>query len=159
MSKAFTKESEGAEEPLALDLPPLPAGVPNYVTPEGMRRLAAELERLGTEAHRDPSRRPAIERRLDALARRIEAAEVVDPQSQPQDRVLFGAKVTVRDELGIERSYRIVGVDEADARVGRVSFLSPIARALLQARVGDAVVLHRPDGDEELEVIRIAYDE
>ena len=99
----------------------------------------------------------ALEQRLSSLLRRLEAAEVIDPETQPADRVLFGATVIVRDAGDRERTYRIVGVDEADARRGWVSWRSPIARALLNLRAGEQATVHTPRGDEELEVVRIEY--
>lgn len=150
MSKAFTKEGEG--DPLD-DLPPVdewPAGVKNYLTPAGHLALKQEIERL-----REAPRGLKVDLRLAALLQRLEAAEVIEPQ--PSAVVRFGASVTVEDEGGEERRYRIVGVDEADPRRGQVSWRSPVAAALTGRRVGDVVTLHTPAGDEELEIISIDY--
>src|SRR5262249_41117934 len=103
-----------------------------------------------------------IDRRIRFLTKRLEIAEVVNPEAQNGDRVLFGASVTVRDEDDRERTYRIVGIDEADAARGQVSWISPIAKVLLGTKVGDLVTLRTPKtatggGETELEVIRIVY--
>jgi transcription elongation factor GreB len=166
MSKAFTRESDEDDDaptrPFGADLP---AGVKNYMTPEGAARLRAEVDHLTHVA------RPAaaasgnaralreVDQRLAFLIRRVELLEVIDPRAQPADRVRFGATVAVRGEDGAERRYRIVGVDEADPRRGALSWRSPLASALLGARVGDAVTVRSPRGDEELEVVALSYAE
>jgi transcription elongation factor GreB len=158
MSKAFTRESEdGLDDVLSVEDQALPPGEKNYLTPAGAARLRSQIERLRAAPRGDARRKLAIEQRLAALLRRLESTEVVDPLAQPADRVLFGATVTVRDEEDRERRYRIVGVDEADAEHGHVSWRSPIARALLNLGVGDVATAHTPRGDEELEVVRIEY--
>jgi transcription elongation factor GreB len=160
VSKAFTKESDdGLDDVLQVDDASLPPGAKNYVTPAGAARLRADIERLRAAPRGDARRRLAVEGRLAALLRRLEAAEVIDPVTQPRDRAQFGATVTVRDGGGRERSYRIVGVDEADARRGWVSWRTPVARALLGRAVGDAATLRTPAGEDELEVVRIAYED
>jgi transcription elongation factor GreB len=140
MSKAFTKEDEGAAEavviPRALDLP---AGTRNYLTPAGAARLRAELDRL-------------------IALQGKQGGGVISPPEQDRDRVRFGATVHVRDEDDRELSYRIVGVPEADPARGLVSWLSPLARALLGATVGDLVTVRTPGGQHELEIESIAYD-
>ena len=166
MSKAFTKESDegpGNEVPVEFK-DPLPAGVKNYVTPEGAAALRAELSRLETEPRPKVGTDKAARKRLEALERRIQFLRdrvanmtVVDPGSQDKDSVHFGATVTVADEEGNEKSYRIVGVDESDPASGRISWISPIARALISARVGDVVTLELPDGNAELEILQIDY--
>jgi transcription elongation factor GreB len=163
MSKAFTSE-ETAEAPVIVSArAPMPAGVPNYVTRRGLALLRAELatldeERAHAQAATDAAARlPAINVRLGALAARIGSAVEVDESAQPPDEVRFGATVTVSDEGGGRHRYKIVGVDEANAREGRVAFVSPVARALLGRRVGDTVLLRTPRGEEELEVLEIGY--
>jgi transcription elongation factor GreB len=159
MSKAFTKEGEGDELD---DLPPVeewPAGVKNYLTPAGHAALVREIEALRSAPRGDGRRKLAGEQRLAALLARLEAAEVIDQQLQPRDRVRFGATVTVANDRGAERRIRIVGVDEADPKAGRVSWRSPIARALTGRRVGETTTLHTPGGDEELTVLGIDYEE
>lgn len=183
MSKAFTREDGGGEE--EDDLPPgavaLPAGARNYITPAGFRRLQAEHEALlrveRPEVVRSVSwaasngdrsengdyiygkrRLREIDRRVRYLAKRLENAEVVDPLRQERrHQVFFGATVSYADGAGRERTISIVGADEVDAGRGRVSWISPVARALLRAEVGDEVALRTPQGVETLEVLGIRY--
>ena len=189
MSKAFTKETETeAVEPDAPDPPdPLPQGLKNYVTPNGLRLLRDELDGLRrierpkvvevvawAAANGDRSengdyiygkkRLREIDRRLRFLLKRIESAEVVDPARQRNhDRVFFGATVTYVDADGdagaAESTLRIVGIDEASTARGEVSWVSPIARALMKAEAGDVVELMTPNGGRRIEVVKIAYEE
>ncbi len=159
MSKAFTKEEEGGGLD---DLPPVdawPAGVTNYLTPAGHAALKRELEAVRAAPRGDARRKAELEQRLQALLARLEAAEVIDPALQPRDVVRFGASVTVEDESGHTRRYRLVGVDEADPRRGLVSWRSPVARALTGRRLGDVTTLRTPAGDEELTVVAIDYED
>jgi transcription elongation factor GreB len=165
MSKAFTSE-ETADDPLVVaPRPPLPPGVPNYVTRRGLALLREELAAL--EGRRDlltasgdaGGQLPTLIRRVAELSARIAGAVEVAPAARNPDEVRFGATVTVRGEDGNARSYQIVGVDEANARDGRVAFSSPMARALLGRRVGDGVTVGSPRGDEELVVVEIRYAE
>ena len=159
VSKAFTRDTDDElAGMLAIDDHALPAGAKNYVTPAGLEALRVELERLRTMHPPDARGRAELERRAQLVARRIDAAEVVDPRTQPPDRVTFGATVTVRLDDATERTYRIVGIDEADARRGWVSWLSPVARALLNARCGDSVTMRVPGGNKDVEIVAIAYD-
>jgi transcription elongation factor GreB len=182
MSKAFVKEADGdAAAPPDDDVPALPAGVKNYMTPEGHRRMQDELRRLVREerprtveivawaaGNGDRSengdylygkkRLREIDRRIRYLTKRLEAAEVVDPARQTRhDRVFFGATVTYAGRDGTERTVTIVGIDEADLERGQVSWVSPIARALLKASEGDTVELRAPTGPEPIEVLEIRY--
>jgi transcription elongation factor GreB len=166
MSKAFTRESDEAEDAPARPLgAELPAGVKNYMTPEGAARLRAEVEHLthvarhAAGASGDARALREADQRLGFLSRRVELLEVIDPRTQPADQVRFGATVTVRGEDGAERRYQIVGVDEADPARGALSWRSPLATALLGARVGDTVAFRSPRGDEELEVVMVRYAE
>ncbi len=189
MSKAFTKETETEEaEPDPPDPPdPLSHGLKNYVTPNGLRLLRDELDRLRrverpevvevvawAAGNGDRSengdyiygkkRLREIDRRLRFLMKRIESAEVVDPARQRNhDRVFFGATVTYVDADGgldaEEATLRIVGIDEASAARGEVSWVSPIARAMMKAEEGDVVALTTPNGTKRLEVVKIAYEE
>ena len=180
MSKAFTKEDTETEEELPDEPAVLPAGTKNYITPAGFQRLKDELKHLHSverpkvvevvawaAGNGDRSengdylygkkRLREIDRRLRFLSKRLEIAEIVDPTRQQHlDRVFFGATVTY-DQAGAERTVTIVGIDETDAEHGRVSWLSPIARALMKAQEGDVVSLRSPTGVEPIEVVEIKY--
>jgi transcription elongation factor GreB len=166
MSKAFTKDDGDGELPL---LPsrraPLPDGVPNYVTPRGLAGLQAELAaEQGRElsfAGPDAEQARALALRTARIAElesRIASAVLVTSDQQPRDEVRFGAEVTVKNLAGSVRSYRIVGVDEADAARSALAFVAPLARALLGKRVGDVAAVVTPAGEDELEVLSIVYD-
>jgi transcription elongation factor GreB len=184
MSKAFTKETDHEPADDELDEPsPLPAGVKNYMTPPGFRRLREEMQQLirverpkvvevvsWAAGNGDRSengdyiygkkRLREIDRRLRFLSKRLEIAQVVDPAQQTRrDRVFFGATVTYATSKGTENTVTIVGVDEADLDRGEVSWVSPIARALLKAEEGDIVELRTPAGIETIEVLEISYPE
>ena len=168
MSRAFTKDDDGDNPPLRIPArAPLPEGVVNYVTARGLESLRAELAEL--HAIHAPNEDPAnlaersrahllVHARIADLEARIASAEVVDPSRLPHDEIRFGATATVRTEEGDSRRYQIVGVDEADVDHGRVAFIAPLARALLGKHVGDTVVVRTPRGEDELEVVAIAYD-
>jgi transcription elongation factor GreB len=180
MSKAFTRETESDDEDEP-GLPPLPAGGKNYITPAGYARLRAELlELIDNERPRiveivhwaasngdrsengdylyGKKRLREIDRRIRFLTKRLEIAEVTDPSvHHGSDQVFFGATVTYVDEQGVERTVTIMGIDEADSLQGQVSWISPIARALLKAREGDAVRLVTPQGAQEVEVLAVRY--
>jgi transcription elongation factor GreB len=183
MSKAFTREDSGAEEADDSESPELrvPAGSKNYMTPAGAERLKAELKKLLHQERPDlvkviqwaagngdrsengdyiygKRRLREIDRRIRFLTKRLEGAEIVDPLKQSPERVLFGATVSVLDKEGREKRFRIVGIDETDVKAGKVSWVSPIAKALLNGKVGDTVALKTPRGEEELEILRIAYE-
>lgn len=169
MSKAFTRESDDLVErpPLPRPASALPPGAKNYLTPGGAQRLREELERL---VHQERPRVAALadddaKRQLQILDQRIrhleqslQSAEVVQPPATPEDRVRFGASVTVRQRTGEEERYRIVGVDETDLDRNWVSWFSPIAKALLNARIGQRVRFRFPSGEEELEIVEIEYE-
>ena len=180
MSKAFTKEQDSPEEDELEPEAAQPKGVKNYITPAGYARMKAELKQLldverpevvgivhwaASNGDRSENgdyiygkkRLREIDRRIRFLIKRLEIAEVVDTRGQEQDQVFFGATVTVSDSTGAERSVSIVGMDEVDPSRGRVSWVSPIARALLKARAGDSVTLRTPSGVEELDVVEIRY--
>jgi transcription elongation factor GreB len=180
MSKAFTKELD-ADEDFEGEIPALPAGTKNYITPEGLERLKQEfaqlqkLERPNTvetvswaAGNGDRSengdyiygkqRLREIDRRLRSLRKRIEIAEVVDPaQQKDHSRIYFGATVVYRDSRNSQKTVRIVGVDEARPDHNEVSFVSPVARALLKAEIGDVVEIRTPRGAEPIEVLEIYY--
>ena len=182
MSKAFTRESDAEdddERDLAADSG-MPDGFTNYITPAGRQRLNDELTRLWkvdrpqlvetiawAASNGDRSENGdyiygkrklrEIDRRIRFLSKRLDSAVVVDNAGKDHDRVYFGATVTVADEAGAERTVSIVGVDELDPGRGRVSWISPIATALLKGSVGDVVMLRTPRGTEQLEIIAIRY--
>lgn len=164
MNKAFTKDDAASDPVLVPPRAPLPEGVVNYVTPRGLAALRDELRRL-EQARLDADLLSADERtreralltgRIQELEQRIVSATVVDPSAQPHDRVRFGARVTVLGDAG-ERCYEIVGVDEADARAGKLAFTAPLARVLLGKSVGESATLRSPRGEEELEILAIDY--
>jgi len=180
MSKAFTKESDDSDDD-DLQLPPLPAGGKNYITPSGYARLKAELLDLidnerpkvvdivhwaASNGDRSENgdyiygkkRLREIDRRIRFLTKRLELAEITDPSIHFQnDQVFFGATVTYADETGLERTVTILGVDEADSAKGEVSWVSPVARTLLKAREGDVLQLVTPAQVTEIEVMRVTY--
>ena len=168
MSKAFTRENDDRpERPSAPRSPSaLPPGAVNYVTPAGAKRLREDLEQMVNVQRPQlaSAADEASQRKLRELDERIRhrqqsllAAVVVPAPAGPEDRVRFGATVTVRDRSG-ESQYRIVGVDEADVDRGWISWLSPLAKALLNAAVGQRVRFHGPGGDAELEIVRVVYE-
>src|SRR5690349_9142767 len=180
MSKAFVKESD-EEEDRPEESDALPVGFKNYMTPQGHRQLQEELRTLRqverpkvvdvvswAAGNGDRSengdyiygkrRLREIDRRIRFLSRRLEIAQVVDPTQQKNlDQVFFGATVTYADKRGTERTITILGVDEADHDRGKVSWVSPIARALMKAHEGDIVELRTPAGIEHIEVLDIRY--
>jgi transcription elongation factor GreB len=178
MSKAFVRESEDDdEEPVAA---PAPGPARNYISPAGYARLRAELKQLveleRPEVVRTVSwaakngdrsengdylygkkRLREIDRRVRFLIKRLEAAEVVDSAGRDSDQIFFGATVAMKTKSGEERTITIAGVDETDSAKGRVSWISPVAKALIKAREGDTVFLKTPAGPEELEVLEVSY--
>lgn len=179
MSKAFTRETDADDdEEIA---PPLPAGGRNYITPQGYARLRAELLQLIDEerpkvvevvhwaaSNGDRSengdylygkkRLREIDRRIRFLTRRLDIAEVADPSvHHGGEQVFFGATVTYANQGGDQNTVTIKGVDEADNLRGEVSWISPIGRALIKARVGDEVQLATPAGRETIEVLAVRY--
>ena len=185
MNKAFVSEDAAPDDDVdAVEASPLPAGARNYMTPGGFARLRRELDELVSRERPElvatvswaagngdrsengdyiygKKRLREIDRRIRFLVRRLDLAEVVDP-AMPRDddaasRVFFGATVTVANAAGDERTISIVGIDEIDTTRGYISWISPMARALLKAREGDVVSLHTPAGVEELEVVTVRY--
>ncbi len=179
MSKAFTKDDQELEE---IELPEskLPVGSKNYITPAGFDKLRSELQDLmrvkrpevvkvvsWAAGNGDRSENGdyiygkrklrEIDKRIRFLTKRMEAAEVVDPSKQNSDKVLFGATVTVENENGKKISYRIVGIDESEPEKKFVSWISPIAKALLGSKVGDIIQFRSPKGEDELQVVEITY--
>ncbi|MEP6974206.1 MAG: GreA/GreB family elongation factor [Spartobacteria bacterium] len=169
MSKAFTREeNDGPDIP---DLPPLastlPEGARNYITAAGAERLREELGELVNDrrpplvaATNDPDAKrqiAALDQRIFQLEQSLQTAEVVSPPEGELDTVRFGATVTVHEPSGEESTYRIVGVDETDFDRGWVSMQSPIARALLNARLGERVRFRSPAGETVLEIVAVEY--
>jgi len=166
MGRAFTKES--TDDLVAGELPerPVPAHV-NYVTPHGHEQLQARVkalleqhEQLTVQSEEDSAAKQKlreIERDQRYFNAQLERAAVVDPAGQPRDEVHFGATVKMRDEDDREQRFTIVGDDEADVTGGKISWASPLAKALLGARAGDTVKWRRPVGDAEVEIVEIRY--
>lgn len=181
MSKAFTKESDDADDEELPAEQRLPQGSRNYMTPAGYRRMFEELTHLvkterpevvgvvswaASNGDRSENgdyiygkrRLREIDRRIRYLTKRLDNVEVVDPeQRQNEERIFFGATVTFANSQGEERTISIVGLDELDPKRGYVSWISPIARALTKAQAGDTVKLQTPAGMEELEIIEVVY--
>jgi transcription elongation factor GreB len=184
MNKAFTREAETSDDDDVEAMSPLPVGARNYMTPGGFARLSAELERLVQKERPElvatvawaagngdrsengdyiygKKRLREIDRRIRFLIKRLDAAEVVDP-AMPRDeeaagQVFFGATVDVVNARGEPRTVSIVGVDEIDTARGYISWVSPMARALLKAREGDTVTVRTPAGGEEIDVVEVRY--
>ena len=182
MNKAFTRETDGdADDEQDASAPPLPVGLKNYITPAGFKRLKDEaLQLLDKErpelvkvihwaaSNGDRSenadyiygkrRLREIDRRIRFLTKRLDAAVVVDPAAREEtEQVFFGATVTLMHEHGEEKIYSIVGIDETDVSRGRISWISPLAKALIKAREGDTVTVKTPGGNESLEIVSVEY--
>ena len=183
MNKAFTRESDADESETDDEVaaPALPAGAKNYLTPAGYRRLRGELMQLldderpkiveivswaaknGDRSENGDylygkKRLREIDRRIRFLTKRLDVAEVADPSlHHGNDQIFFGATVTYANARGEEKTVTITGVDEADNLKGDVSWVSPIARALIKARVGDEVQFATPGGTQTLEVLEVRY--
>lgn len=179
MNKAFTKEAEAQDDELVPT--PLPAGGKNYITPRGYACLRGELLDLidnerpkvvemvhwaASNGDRSENgdyiygkkRLREIDRRIRFLTQRLEIAEISNPSlHQGSDQVFFGATVTYADNSGAQRAVTILGIDEANSALGQVSWISPVARALLKSRVGDEVSLVTPQGLQVLEVLHVEY--
>ncbi|MHB1198575.1 MAG: transcription elongation factor GreB [Polaromonas sp.] len=184
MNKAFTREvdtAEGSEPDETPALSPLPVGGKNYITPQGYERLRGELLDLidnerpkvvemvhwaASNGDRSENgdyiygkkRLREIDRRIRFLTKRLEIAEISNPSiHHGGDQVFFGATVTYVDGIGVERSVTILGIDEANSALGQISWIAPVARALLKSRVGDEVNLLTPHGMQVLEVLQVDY--
>lgn len=166
MSRAFVKESD--DDLVAGELPERPLSPhPNYVTPKGFEGLQARVreltdrhEQLKRDADEDSEARQKlreIDRDLRYFRGQIEHAMVVDTANQPRDQVHFGAIVAIEDEEGARHEFAIVGDDEADVAAGKISWASPLAKALIGAKVGDTVVWRRPAGETEVSIEEIRY--
>src|SRR5258707_3692419 len=181
MSKAFVKESHAEPEEEERESAALPAGGKNYISPSGFARLKAELRQLVEIERPEVVRTVAwaaalgdrsenadyiygkkrlreIDRRVRFLIKRLEAAEVVQSAGRDSDQIFFGAKVKIRTKKET-REVSIAGVDSVDPAKGKVSWISPVAKALLKARAGDWVTVRTPSGEEKLEILEISYPE
>ena len=184
MNKAFTREADGdtGDDELEPSVQ-LPAGIKNYITPNGYRKLKGELEQLwkierpalvktitwaASNGDRSENgdyiygkkRLREIDRRVRFLRKRLEQSEVVDPAQRGEcDQIFFGATVTVCGSDGCENTYSIVGVDEANVGCGLISWVSPLAKAMLKLREGEVAVLRTPSGIQELEILSVIYHE
>jgi transcription elongation factor GreB len=180
MNKALTSESSSEDEDES-DLPALPTGTKNYMTPQGYDRMRSELLQLidderpkvveivhwaASNGDRSENgdyiygkkRLREIDRRIRFLTKRLELASVSDPSvHHGNDQIFFGATVTYEDLQGQVTTVTILGIDEADSLKGQVSWVSPIARALLKSRVGDVVKLQTPKGVQDIEVVQVSY--
>jgi len=183
MNKAFVKETDGEDDndELPENATPLPTGTRNYITTQGYARLREELAQLVNVERPDvvqtvswaasngdrsengdylygKKRLREIDRRIRFLSKRLEIAEVVDPARQPnRDQVFFGATVTYLNKTGEQHTVTIVGVDEAEPLAGKISWISPVARALTKGYEGDTVTLRTPGGVEELDILSVRY--
>ncbi len=181
MNKAFVKEPDGDDDDDIGGLPPIPPGAKNYITPQGYQRIRNELLHLidverpdvvkvvhwaASNGDRSENgdyiygkrRLREIDRRIRFLTKRLDLAEVVDPSlHHGSDQVFFGATVTYLNANGDEHTVTIVGIDELDPLHGKISWVSPVARALTKAREGDLVTLRTPAGEDELEIISVQY--
>jgi transcription elongation factor GreB len=181
MSKAFVKDSDGDDDDLDGALPAIPVGSKNYITPQGHQHLKDELLRLidvdrpevvkivswaASNGDRSENgdyiygkrRLREIDRRIRFLTKRLDIAEVVDPSvHHGSDQIFFGATVVYENQGGERHAVTIVGIDEIDPLNGKISWISPVARALTKAREGDSVVLKTPSGIDELDVLEVRY--
>ena len=181
MNKAFVKESDADDDDDVGGLPPIPPGAKNYITPQGYQRIREELLQLidverpevvrivhwaASNGDRSENgdyiygkrRLREIDRRIRFLTKRLDLAEVVDPSvHHGSDQVFFGATVTYVNAAGDEQTINIVGIDELDPLHGKISWVSPVARALTKAKEGDVITLRTPAGDDELEILLVTY--
>jgi transcription elongation factor GreB len=181
VNKAFVKESDADDDDDVGGLPPIPPGAKNYITPQGYQRIREELLHLidverpevvrivhwaASNGDRSENgdyiygkrRLREIDRRIRFLTKRLDLAEVVDPSvHHGSDQVFFGATVTYVNAAGDEQTINIVGIDELDPLHGKISWVSPVARALTKAKEGDVITLRTPAGDDELEILRVTY--
>jgi transcription elongation factor GreB len=166
MSRGFVKEDDQEEVPIVPQRAYLPEGVTNFVTPDGMSQLLAERQMLENEKSnlntaRENEKRIElnfINAKLQLLNKRIAEARIVELTGQPQNEIRFGATIILRTEAsGIIQTFQIVGVDEADISRGKVSFISPVSRVLINKKTGDKVVLKQAGKDIVFEIIGIAY--
>ena len=166
MSRGFIKEDDQEDIPIVPQRAFLPDGVPNFVTPAGMEQLLAEKQMLIREREdlsisNENERRIAvnfINAKLQLLNDRITEARVVDPKGEPRDEIRFGSVVTLKNEgSGKIQTFQIVGVDEADIAKGKISFISPLAKALINKKSGDKITLKLDRGETVFKIVEIDY--
>jgi len=166
VSRGFVKEDDQEEVPIVPQRAFLPDGVPNFVTPAGLEQLLAEkqdliLEKETISTANENEKRIAvnfINAKLQLLESRINDARIIDPEKQPTDEVRFGATVTLNiPATGRKQIFQIVGVDEADIAKGKISFLSPLAKAMINKKTGEKITLKRDNGEAVFEVVKITY--
>ena len=181
MNKAFVKESADDDDDEGPGLPPIPAGAKNYITPQGYQRIREELLQLididrpevvkivhwaASNGDRSENgdyiygkkRLREIDRRIRFLTKRMDLAAIVDPTlHHGSDQIFFGATVKYANAAGQEHTVTIVGIDELDPLKGKISWVSPVARALTKAHEGDSVTLATPAGIDELEILSVQY--
>ena len=166
MSRGFVKEEDQEDAPMIPPRAVLPSGMINYVTPEGLQALKEEKKELerayaqnqGMDETELRRKRAVIDGQLQLLSERIGSARVIRPSDQPEEEIRFGAKVRVKDlGTGQENEFRIVGVDEADIKRKKISFVAPLARALLGHRKNQEVTLHLGKEDRNLLIMDISY--
>ncbi|MFB9862125.1 GreA/GreB family elongation factor [Rufibacter immobilis] len=171
MSRAFVKEDDAGEAPIIPPRAALPPGTLNYVTPSGLEQLHRELTELEEERSRaelnreDEANRTRqltiLKGQVSALQARIATAKVIEPQSQSPKEVKFGATVTLKTlkgkNAGQERTFTIVGVDEASVAQGKIAFVAPIAKAVIGAKLGQVLQLRFGSNEEEVQVTKINY--
>lgn len=181
MSKAFTKENDESDDGPDLEPQALPVSK-NYISPRGFKKLRDEHHELMNVLRPDTvavvswaasngdrsengdylygkKRLREIDRRIRFLSKRMEIAEVIDPALVKSDRVQFGATVVYADEANHQKTVTIVGIDESEPGKGKISWISPLAKVLLNQQIGDAVTFRSPKGEEELEILSIRYQE
>ena len=155
MSKAFTRETDDGPEPTIKPSPSvLPPGAKNYITSRGMKSLRREFLELSAQP---PSSQ--IRQRLCDLQNSLRSGEVIEPPPSPWTQVQFGATVSIRNQQGEEMDYAIVGVDETDWERNHISWLSPIAKALLKRRIGEHVRFRTPAGEQDWEIIKVVHED
>ncbi len=165
MSRGFVKEEDQEETPVLVPRAHLPNGVPNYVTVNGLDELNKERDELLAEkkqlAEQETDNRVQINHitaKLNLLIGRINSAKVVEVNTSAQDEIHFGAKITLyKKDEDCTSEYQIVGVDEADIFENKISFLSPMAKALLNKKIGDEIILKTPKGDRVMQIKSIEY--
>ena len=181
MNKAFVKETDGDDDDMDGAVPAIPAGAKNYITPQGYQRIKDELLKLidvdrpevvrivswaASNGDRSENgdyiygkrRLREIDRRIRFLTKRLDLAEVVDPSvHHGSDQIFFGATVAYENQAGERHTVTIVGIDEIDPLNGKISWISPVARALTKAHEGESIVLKTPGGIEELDIIEVLY--